>query len=114
QPTAMMVFENKIASPVVTITSQPTSIYSVCDGATPTISTTATGTTNITYQWQIFNSGSGTYVDLTNTGGYSNVSTASFTINSTGNFGAGTYRCKINGDFAATVYANTVSFSVNL
>ncbi len=80
---------------------------------TPTISTAATGASNITYQWQIFNTGSSSYVDLTNTGGYSNVSTASFTINSTGNFGAGTYRCKIDGDFAPTVYSNTVSFTVN-
>lgn len=110
---ALMVFENKITSPTISITSQPTAVYSVCDGATPTISTAASGTTNIAYQWQIFNSGSGGYVDLTNTGGYSNVSTSSMTINSTGNFGAGTYRCKINGDFASTVYSNTVSFTVN-
>jgi len=110
---ALMVFENKIVTPAMSVTTQPSPVYSVCDGATPTISTAATGTTNITYQWQIFNAGSGSYVDLTNTGGYSNVSTASFTINSTGNFGAGTYRCKINGDFAVTVYSNTVSFSVN-
>jgi hypothetical protein len=110
---ALMVFENKIQSSVITIISQPASVYSVCDGATPTISTASTGTTNITYQWQIFNTGSGSYIDLTNTGGYSNVSTSSFTVNSTGNFGAGTYRCKINGDFAPTVYTNPVSFSVN-
>ncbi|MBI1768564.1 MAG: VCBS repeat-containing protein [Bacteroidetes bacterium] len=110
---ALMVFENKITTPVITITSQPISVYSVCDGATPAISTAASGTTNITYQWQIFNSGLGAYVDLSNTGGYSNVSTSSFTINSIGNFGAGTYRCKVNGDFAATVYSNTVSFTVN-
>ncbi|MGC4022741.1 MAG: hypothetical protein QM734_12735 [Cyclobacteriaceae bacterium] len=79
--------------------------------STLTISTGATGTTNITYQWQVFNSGS--YSDLTNTGGYSNVSTSSLTINSTGNFGAGTYRLKINGDFAIPVFTNTVSFTVN-
>jgi gliding motility-associated-like protein len=110
---ALMVFENKIVTPSITVTSQPISIYSVCDGATPVISTAATGTTNISYQWQIYNSGTSAYIDLTNTGGYSNVSTSSLTINSTGNFGAGTYRCKISGDFAATVYTNLVSFSVN-
>jgi hypothetical protein len=110
---AVMVFQNKIQLPVITINTQPTSIYSVCDGATPSITTAAIGTTNITYQWQILDTSSGSYVDLTNTGGYSNVATASFTINSTGNFGAGTYRCKVNGDFATTVYTNTVSFTVN-
>lgn len=97
----------------ITINTQPSPVYSVCDGAIPTISTAATGTTNITYQWQIFNAGSSTFVDLTNTSGYSNVSTSSLTINSSGNFGTGTYRCKINGDLATTVYTNTVSFSVN-
>jgi len=110
---ALMVFENKIAAPVISITSQPVSTYLVCDGATPVISTAASGTTTITYQWQIFDSGTGAYIDLTNTGGYSNVATSSLTINSTGNFGVGTYRCKINGDFAATVYTSIVSFSVH-
>jgi hypothetical protein len=110
--TALMVYQNNIASPVISIGSQPAPVYSVCDGATPTISTSASGTTNITYQWQILASPSA-YADLTNTGGYSNVSTSSITINSTGNFGGGTYRCKISGDFASTVYSNTVSFTVN-
>lgn len=109
----LSIFQNFISFPSITINTQPGSVYSVCDGATPTLSTAASGTTNIVYQWQIFNGGSGGYVDLTNTGGYSNVSTAAMTINSTGNFGAGIYRCKISGDFAAPVYSNTVSFSVN-
>jgi hypothetical protein len=108
-----MVFQNVMVAPVITINSQPNSSYSVCNGATQLISTSASGTTNIIYQWQIFNSGTGGYSDLTNTGGYSNVATSSLVINSTGNFGAGTYRCKINGDFAATVYTNSVSFTVN-
>jgi len=99
------------SSATINIISQPLSAYSVCDGTNQVISTTASGTTNIAYQWQILNSGS--YIDLTNTGGYSNVSTSSLTINSSGNFGAGTYRCRINGDLASTVYTNTVSFSVN-
>lgn len=110
---AIMVFENKIPLPSLSVTNQPASVYSVCDGATPTITTAATGTSNITYQWQIFNSGSGGYVDLTNTAGYSGVTTSSFTINSTGNFGNGTYRCKISGDFVSPIYTNTVSFMVN-
>ncbi|MBS1506714.1 MAG: VCBS repeat-containing protein [Bacteroidetes bacterium] len=110
---AVMVFQNNIQPPVITISTQPTSVYSVCDGATPTITTAATGTTNITYQWQYSSDGVAPYTDLTNTGGYSNVATASFTINSTGNFGGGFYRCKVNGDFATTVYSNTVSFTVN-
>ncbi len=110
---ALMVFQNVMVTPVITIDPQPASSYSLCDGATQIISTSASGTTNITYQWQIFNSGTGGYNDLANTSGYSNVATSSLTINTTGNFGTGTYRCKINGDYAVTVYTNTVSFTVN-
>ncbi|GHM99829.1 hypothetical protein WSM22_13190 [Cytophagales bacterium WSM2-2] len=110
---ALMVFENKIIIPTISITSQPASVYSVCAGATPAISTAANGTTNITYQWQIFNSGTGIYSDLINSAVYANVSSASMTINTSGNLGTGTYRCKINGDFATTVYTNTVSFTSN-
>ncbi|HCW07196.1 MAG TPA: hypothetical protein DGG95_07515 [Cytophagales bacterium] len=109
----LSIFQNFISFPTLSISPQPTSVYSVCDGATPSITTGASGTTNVAYQWQIFNVGTGGYTDLTNTGGYSNVSTASLTINSTGNFGNGTYRCKITGDFATPVYTNTVSFTVN-
>ncbi len=109
----LSVFQNLISFPTVAIAPQPTGVYSVCDGATPTISTGATGTTNIIYQWQYSPDGIVPFSDLTNTGGYSNVSTSSFTINSTGNFGAGIYRCKITGDYAAAVYTNNVSFTVN-
>ena len=100
------------STPSITITTQPTD-FTACVGQTATFTTAATGTTNITYQWQYSPDGIVPFVDLTNTGGYSNVGTSSFTINSTGNFGAGKYQCKINGDFAPTVYSNTVSFSVN-
>jgi gliding motility-associated-like protein len=103
---ALLVIENKIAPPTITIQTQPLPSASVCSGVTQTFTTLATGTTNITYQWQVFNSGTGTYVDLTNSGGYSNVSTPTLSINTTGNFGAGTYQCKISGDAAATVYTN--------
>jgi hypothetical protein len=110
----LSIFQNFISFPTLSISQQPTSSYSVCNGAAPTLSVAASGTTNVAYQWQVLNPSSGVYNDLTNTGGYSSVSTSSMTINSAGNFGAGTYRCKITGDFAAPVYSNTVSFTVNI
>ena len=109
----LSVFQNQLPTVALTINTQPNSIYSVCDGAAPVITTSASGTTNITYQWQFSTTSSGSYSDLTNSGGYSNVATSGLTINSTGNFGAGFYRCKINGDFVSTIYSNTVSFTVN-
>ncbi len=102
----LSIFQNLISFPVLTISPQPTSVYSVCDGAMPAITTGATGTTGISYQWQFSPDGIVPFTDLTNTAGYTNVATSSLTINSTGNFGAGVYRCKIGGDFAATIYTN--------
>jgi hypothetical protein len=100
-----MVFENKISSgPVVTILQQPSNNY-VCDGATATFTTDASGTTNITYQWQ-FSPNTGVFTDITDGGGYSGVTTKSLSVISTGLFGEGRYRCKISGDLAATVFTN--------
>lgn len=96
----------------IVIATQPSS-STVCSGTTATFTLSASGTTNIAYQWQYSPDGISPFTDLTNTGGYSNVSTATITINSTGNFGAGTYRCKISGDFAATIYSNTAALTVN-
>ena len=47
----LMVFENKLATLVITINTQPLDAI-VCAGATATFTTAASGTTNITYQWQ--------------------------------------------------------------
>lgn len=101
-----------IPSPVVSITTQPSPSV-VCVGANSTFITAATGTTNITYQWQYSSSLTGTYNDITNGSGYSNVATAVLTVNTTGNFGAGFYRCKVNGDFAPTVFTNAAQLTVN-
>ncbi len=109
---ALLIVENKTFTPTIVINTQPPATASVCNGATQTLSTSASGTANITYQWQIFNSGTGGYDDLTNTGGHSNVSTATLSINTTGNFGAGSYRCKIGGDFAATLYTSVTVFTI--
>lgn len=109
----LSVFQNQLASAsVISIASQPITA-TVCNGATATFSTSATGTTNIVYQWQFSTSLTGTYNDITNGGGYLNATTSILSVNTTGNFGAGFYRCKINGDLAATVFTNAVQLTVN-
>jgi gliding motility-associated-like protein len=100
------------ACTTISINIQP-SPSTVCIGATTTFTTSATGTTNITYQWQFSTTLAGTYTDIVNGGGYSNVSTATPSINTTGNFGAGFYRCKINGDLVSTVFTNAAQLTVN-
>ncbi|HEY8937255.1 MAG TPA: FG-GAP-like repeat-containing protein [Cyclobacteriaceae bacterium] len=105
------IFENKIATPVISIETQPTTPVSVCSGSSVSLTVSASGTTNIQYQWQVFNTTSGGYVDLTNTSVYSNVLTTQITINASSNGGMSVaqYRCKVSGDFASPAYSNSAS-----
>ncbi len=109
---ALMVFQNNIAVPVITINTQPTNVP-VCSGATAQFTLAASGTTNITYQWQYSVDGIAAYADIANAGGYSNVATATLSVNTTGNFGAGFYRCRVNGDFAAQVFSSAATLTAN-
>ncbi|MFM9839281.1 MAG: IPT/TIG domain-containing protein [Cyclobacteriaceae bacterium] len=105
---------NFTVTPVATIaiTTQP-SASTVCNGTAATFTAAATGTTNITYQWQFSTTLAGTYADISNASGYSNVTAATLSVNTTGNFGAGFYRCKVSGDFAATVFTNGAQLTIN-
>ena len=96
----------------ITLSTQPSS-SAVCNDLTTQFICTASGTTNIAYQWQYSFDGIAPYADITNTGGYSNVSTSAVSVNTTGSFGAGFYRCKVGGDFASTAFSNAVSLTVN-
>ncbi|MEO7991468.1 MAG: FG-GAP-like repeat-containing protein [Chryseolinea sp.] len=96
------------ATPVITINPQPAST-AVCDGATASFTLTASGTTNLTYQWQKFD---GTiFNNLSNAGGYTGTTTPTLTINTTGSVGAGDYQCAVSGDFAASIFSQTVSLT---
>jgi gliding motility-associated-like protein len=99
-------------SPVITITTQPTD-FAACVGQTATFTIVGTGTTNIAYQWQFSTTSTGTYNDIVNGGGYANAATASLSVNTTGSIGAGFYRCKVTGDFAATAFSNAAQLTVN-
>jgi len=101
------------AGPVISITTQPSSV-SVCNGVTTSFTTAATGTTNLAYQWQFSTTLAGTYTNINNGGGYSNAGTASISVNTTSNFGAGFYRCRITGDLAAPVFSNAVELTINI
>ncbi len=108
----LVVYENLIPTgPTITITSQPTST-AVCDGATASLTLTATGANNLTYQWQKFDGS--VFNNVSNGGGYSGATTATLAINTTGNFGAGDYRCLIKGDLAPDKFSNTVTLTVNV
>ncbi len=100
------------ASPVITITAQP-SDFIACVGQTATFTTAAAGATNIIYQWQFSPNGIVPYIDIANGGGYANATTATLSVNTTANFGLGRYRCRINGDFASEVITTDQGLSIN-
>jgi gliding motility-associated-like protein len=94
----------------LTIDTQPSSAL-VCEGTTPSFSVDASGTTNIQYRWQKFNGS--IYSDISNGSGYTGATISTLSVNTTGIFGAGNYRCKISGDFVTDKFSNTVTLSVN-
>lgn len=109
----LSVFQNNVPTIAITINTQP-SDFIACVGQTATYTTSASGTTNITYQWQFSPNGAPlVFTDITNGGNYAGATTATLSVNTTGNFGIGRYRCKINGDFAATVYTFDEGLFVN-
>ena len=94
-------------------TSQPAS-STICGGNT-SFSISATGT-NITYQWQVNNTGcaGGTWTNLTNTAPYSGVTTATLAITGAtpaiNGFG---YRCIVTGTCAPAATSNCALLTVN-
>ncbi len=55
----------------------------------------------------------GLFSDISDGGGYSGTGTSTLDVNTTGTFGAGRYRCRINGDAAPEVITNDVGLSIN-
>jgi hypothetical protein len=94
----------------IVINPQPQSI-NTCEGLTESFSINASGAANITYQWQKFNGAS--FANISNGGGYSGVTTKDLSINTTGNFGAGEYRCRVSGNATPDVYTQTATLTVN-
>ncbi|MBX2964138.1 MAG: gliding motility-associated C-terminal domain-containing protein [Cyclobacteriaceae bacterium] len=103
--------DNVRFTPPIIINTQPTNA-TVCSGAITTLTTAASGNPTITYQWEIETSPS-VWTNVTNTGGYSGATTATLTINTTGNFGAGNYRCRISGINVVDALTNSATLTVN-
>ncbi|MEJ0056012.1 MAG: choice-of-anchor tandem repeat GloVer-containing protein [Bacteroidota bacterium] len=99
-----------VSTSTIAITTQPEDI-AVCAGATATFSTLASGVPNITYQWQ-FSSDGTNYNDVANGGGYSNATTSTLSINTTG-IVSGRYRCHIKGDVGQETYTSDKLLTVN-
>lgn len=95
-----------VGSTGITIISQPVN-RTVCNGGVATFSVSATGSGSLSYQWQKDG------VGLVNGAGYSGVSTNTLTVNTTGNFGAGDYRCKISAPSATDAFSNPATLTIS-
>lgn len=103
--------DNVTLMPPIIINTQPSGT-AVCNGGTATFTTAASGNANITYQWQRETSPS-VWGNVANTGGYTGTTTNTLSVNTSGNFGAGTYRCRISGTAANDVVTSTVTLTIN-
>lgn len=103
--------DNVTMYPPIIITQQPAP-SSVCVGATTTFTTNATNNPAIAYRWQRETS-PGVYTDIIDGGGYSGAMTATLTVNTTGNFGAGNHRCRISGMAVVDAFTSIVALTIN-
>jgi len=95
------------AAPVIAITTQPSNL-SACFEDIVTYSVVASGTTNITYQWQQ-QQVDFTFSDVVDGGAYSGTNTSTLTVDTgIGAVSLG-YRCRINGDLAAQEISSTAT-----
>jgi hypothetical protein len=107
----LVVYENLVPTVAITITQQPASPNYACENASASFTTAASGTTNITYQWQKFDGS--VFVDLVNNTTFSGVTTATLTISNVSSAEAGDYQCVISGDLATSVTTNTANLVFN-
>jgi uncharacterized delta-60 repeat protein/gliding motility-associated-like protein len=95
----------------ITVDNHPTNEME-CHGNNAFFTATASGTTNIQYQWQYSADGIAAFADIINGGGYSSVNSITLVVNTTNGFGTGFYRCRINGDLAAQQYSGVAQLIV--
>ncbi|HNA16350.1 MAG TPA: hypothetical protein PK678_07530, partial [Ferruginibacter sp.] len=94
------------------ITVQPPPTATICAPNASNIGLTATGT-SLTYQWQISTNGGGTWTNLANASPYSNVTTATLTINPTAtSMNGNQFRC-IVGSSCGNLTSNVTTLTVN-
>ncbi len=107
---ALVSCEPSSPTATITISTQPSDL-TVCEEEDAIVTVSATGTTNITYQWQLFDGS--VYNDVVDGSGYSGATTSTLIVNTVGDFGSGAYQCRISGDAAADVFTNSITLGIN-
>ena len=82
-----------------------------CDGVNVALDVTASGTSNLTYQWQV--ASGAVFIDLSDDMIYSGTSSPQLSIDPTLAEHLSSYRCVISGDNAYDEISDTVSLQVN-
>jgi gliding motility-associated-like protein len=103
--------DNVTMYPPIVVNTQPTN-RTVCDGQTTTFNTLGSNNPAIQYHWQFLDPAVG-WIDITNGGGYSNATTVTLSVNTTGNFGAGSYRARISGTGVDDAFTNVATLTIN-
>jgi hypothetical protein len=95
------------------ITTQPPNIF-ICNGGGGAITIVAAGN-GLTYQWQVSTNGGGIWINLTNTGNYSGVTTSTLVINNASmTMNNYQYRVIINGTCTpANTASNAAVLTIN-
>ncbi|MCB0696057.1 MAG: T9SS type A sorting domain-containing protein [Chitinophagaceae bacterium] len=93
-----------------TITSNPVNV-TVCSGDDASFEVSATGP-NRTFQWQVSYNGVN-WANLTNSGGYSNVTTSKMTVTSIPSMHGSKYRCVVSADCPPQAISAFATLSVN-
>lgn len=104
-PNSLWVYENLIVGAALTIDTDPSG-STVCEGTIVQLSASASGTTNISYQWEKFNSGSGLFEVLSDDAVYSGTATNMITINTGPGTGDGDYQCRVSGDYSVPIVSS--------
>ncbi len=94
-------------SPTIVFDTQPSST-STC-GETVTFTVVASGDDNLSYQWQIDDSG---FVDLSDDATYSGVNTATLTIPNPSSLNGSVYRVVVHGDNTTDTPSSSVTLTV--
>lgn len=95
----------------ITINTQPVGA-SACDGGSTSFTVSASGTTNLGYQWQFAPSANpSNFADLVDGGEISGATTTTLNLSVTAT-SAGVYRCRVSGDNASPVTTNGVTLLV--
>lgn len=99
------------AVPTVCFDTEPVNKFA-CTGSTATFATTVLGTDSYNFQWQKLNTSTSIYEDISNAGGYSGTTTSTLSVNTTGDFGAGTYRCKVSGSTIIDDFSGSATLTI--